>query len=199
MRSSVKYRPHGCTRAASAERQTAENILNRNFKADKPNQKWCTDVTEFKWYEGETVHKLYLSAIIDLCDHRIVSYALNDRNNNELVLDNFHDAMLKNPGARPLLHSDRGFQYTSHDFHRLLIEAGFTQSMSRVGRCIDNAPMEGFWGILKRECYYRRKFTDKEVLAATIESYIDYYNFSRYQRRLRVSTPMEVYERLSAA
>ena len=171
----------------------AENVLNREFHADAPNEKWLTDVTEFKWYEDKEVHKIYLSAILDLYDKRIVSYVIGDRNNNPLVLETFDKAVELYPDAHPLFHSDRGFQYTSKVFHQKLIDAGMTQSMSRVAKCIDNGPMEGFWGILKREKYYGHRFEDKESLIEMIEKYIDYYNTKRLQRNLGVSTPMEKY------
>ena len=150
----MKFRKQGCTRNASDPQVTAQNRLHREFWAGHPNEKWLTDVTEFKWYEGPIIHKLYLSAILDLCDRRIVSYVIRDRNDNKLVFDTLDKAVLENPNAHPLFHSDRGFQYTSRTFHKKLLDAGMTQSMSRVGRCIDNGPMEGFWGILKREEYY---------------------------------------------
>lgn len=153
-----------------------------------------TDVTEFKWYEGVTVHKLYLSAILDLYDRRIVSYVLSGRNDNPLVYKTFDKAVKANPGARPLFHSDRGFQHTGRAFHHKLLEAGMTQSMSRVSRCIDNGPMEGFWGILKRERYYGRRFTSKQQLIRMIEGYIRYYNTRRVQRNLGILTPMEKHE-----
>ena len=175
----------------STPERTAENILKREFNASRPNEKWVTDVTEFKWYEGPVCHKLYLSAILDLYDRRIVSYVIRDLNNNKLVFDTFDQAMLANPDAHPLFHSDRGFQYTSHEFHRKLTEAKMVQSMSRVGKCIDNGPMEGFWGILKRERYYGRTFTDRETLVEMIEHYIDYYNNKRLQRNLGIVTPMK--------
>jgi len=88
-------------------------------------------------------------------------------------------------------HSDRGFQYTGNAFHDKLTKHGMTQSMSRVGKCIDNGPMEGFWGILKRECYYKKRFTSREAIISMIEDYIEYYNNKRYQRRLGVLTPAE--------
>ena len=97
---------------------------------------------------------------------------------------------MKNPNAHPLCHSDRGYQYTNRSFHNKLEKAGMTQSMSRVGKRIDNGPMEGFWGILKRERYYGKRFTDKETLVKMIEDYIDYYNNKRLQRNLGVLTPM---------
>ena len=148
IRSTVKYNSHGCTRRAKKPQYIAENLLARQFHADKPNEKWLTDVTEFKWYEGITVHKLYLSAILGLYDRRIVSYALSDHNDNPLVYKTFDKAVRTNPDAHPLFHSDRGVQYTSRAFHHKLQKAGMTQSMSRVAHCIDNGPMEGFWGIL---------------------------------------------------
>ena len=170
---------------------TAENVLNRDFNADAPNEKWLTDVTEFKYYNGSEVKKLYLSAILDLYDRRIVAYKIRESNNNELVFSTFDEAVTLNPDAHPLFHSDRGFQYTSKIFHQMLIDAGMRQSMSRVGRCIDNGPMEGYWGILKSEMYYLRKFTSKEELTSAIEAYITYYNTRRYQLRLNCMTPIE--------
>ena len=133
----------------------------------------------------------YLSAILDLCDRRIVSYVLSERNDNPLVYKTFDKAVKTNPDAHPLFHNDRGFQYTNRTFHHKLQQAGMTQSMSRVAHCIDNGPMEGFWGILKRERYYGRRFTGKQELIRMIESYIRYYNTRRVQRNLGVLTPME--------
>lgn len=129
-------------------------MLNRKFYADAPNQKWLTDVTEFKYYIGQEKHKLYISKILDLYDRRIVSYVIRDNNNNTLVFDTF----------------------------------------SRVTKCIDNGPMEVFWGIIKRERYYGKKFTDRTSLVNMIESYIEYYNNKRLQRHLGVLTPMEKYK-----
>ncbi|SFX24718.1 Transposase InsO and inactivated derivatives [Ruminococcus sp. XPD3002] len=173
---------------------TAENNLNRDFHADKPNEKWLTDVTEFKYYVGSSVKKLYLSAILDLYDRRIVAYKIEDSNNNHLVFSTFDEAIRQNPDAHPIFHSDRGFQYTNKIFHQKLVDAGMIQSMSRVGRCIDNGPMEGWWGILKSEMYYLRKFTDKDELLSAIEEYITYYNTRRYQIKLNCMTPMEYHE-----
>lgn len=102
IRSTVKYHSHGCTRQARNPQYLAENLLNRQFYAEKPNEKWLTDVTEFKWYEGIEVHKLYLSAILDLCDRRIVSYVLSEHNDNPLVYKTFDRAVKTNPKAHPL-------------------------------------------------------------------------------------------------
>ncbi len=195
IKSTIKYKNLGCTRQAGNPQFIADNILNREFTADKPNEKWLTDVTEFKWYdEDKEKHKVYLSAILDLYDRRIVSYIIRDSNDNPLVFDTFDQAIASNPGATPLCHSDRGFQYTNRTFHTKLEKAGMTQSMSRVAKCIDNGPMEGFWGILKRERYYGKRFGSREELVAMIENYIYYYNNERYQRRFGVLTPMEKYE-----
>lgn len=137
--------------------------------------------------------------ILDLCDHRPVAYVLSDHNNNQLVFDTFALAVKNNPGTHPIFHSDRGFQYTSRIFHQKLVDAGMTQSMSRVAHCTDNGPMEGFWGILKREMYYGRKYHTREELVQAITSYIDYYINDRPQRCLDVLTPSEFHERLLAA
>ena len=114
--------------------------------------------------------------------------------NNPLVFDTFDKAVATNPGATPLLHSDRGYQYTSKAFRRRILAAGMTQSMSRVAKCIDNGPMEGFWGLMKREMYYGKKYKTKEELMLAIEKYIDYYTNKRVQRNLEVLTPLEFHE-----
>lgn len=172
---------------------TAGNVLNRDFRATVPFEKWLSDVTEFKYYIGPEVKKLYLSAILDLYDRRIIAYKLGDSNNNTLVFETFDEARSLYPNAKPIFHSDRGFQYTSKTFHQKLVDAGMIQSMSRVGRCLDNAPMEGWWGILKSEMYYLRRFTSREALVSAIENYIRFYNTRRYQKRLNCMTPYEYY------
>jgi transposase InsO family protein len=191
IKSTIKYEREGCTISDKDPQHIAENILDRDFHADAPNEKWLTDVTEFKYYIGLEKKKVYLSAILDLYDRRIVAYVIGDSNNTPLVYETFAQAVRMNPNAHPIFHSDRGFQYTSNVFHRKLQDHGMIQSMSRVGKCIDNGPMEGFWGILKRERYYKRKFSSREDVVQMITEYIDYYNNKRYQRRLGVLTPME--------
>ena len=194
IKSTIKYANEGCTRQAANPQYIAENILNRRFTAKAPDQKWLTDVTEFHYYVGTEKHKVYLNAILDLYDRRIVTYRIGDSNNNSLVFGTLDDAVRKNPNAHPLFHSDRGFQYTNRTFHGKLEAAGMIQSMSRVAKCIDNGPMEGFWGILKRERYYSKRFTDRESLVTMIDEYICYYNNQRLQRNLGVLTPMEKHE-----
>lgn len=196
IQSNIKHPANSITRAAKSPYHTAKNYLNRNFRAEKPNQKWLTDVTEFKYYVGVEIRKVYLSAILDLADRRIVSFVISDRNDNQLVFQTFDQAVAAEPTAHPLFHSDRGFQYTSKSFCTKLKQTGMKQSMSRVARCIDNGPMEGFWGTLKREKYYRRKFTSRESVVHMIERYIDYYNNGRYQRCLKTQTPMQCHQAL---
>lgn len=191
IKSTIKYNNHGCTRQAKNPQYLAENLLDRQFFASQPNEKWLTDVTEFKWYEGLEVHKVYLSAVLDLYDRRIVAFVISERNDNSLVFKTFDKAVGKNPDAHPLFHSDRGYQYTNRTFHHKIDKAGMTQSMSRVAHCIDNGPMEGFWGILKRERYYGKRFTNKQALIQMIEDYIRYYNTRRVQRNLGVLTPVD--------
>ena len=114
------------------------------------------------------------------------------KNNNDLVFETFDLAVQKYPDAHPILHSDRGYQYTSKAFKGRIDAAQMTHSMSRVGRCIDNGPMEGFWGILKNEMYYLRSFINYETLVGAIEDYIHFYNYERRQRNLNRMAPMTV-------
>lgn len=167
---------------------TAENVLNREFYADEFGKKWLTDVTEMKY---GTDRKAYLSAILDLGDKSIISFVLGHSNNNDLVFRTFDIAHQEYPNAKPVFHSDRGFQYTTKTFKKKLDDADMTQSMSRVSRCIDNGPMEAFWGMLKSEMYYQRKFNSYDELEAAVIDYIDYYNNHRYQKRLGCMTPIE--------
>ena len=166
----------------------AENILDRSFTAKNPNEKWLTDVTEFKYGTGG---KVYLCAILDLYGRNIAGFALGQRNNIALVFEAFEQAFQRYPDACPLVHSDRGTQYTSRAFRKRMKEAGICQSMSRPGKCLDNAPMEGFWGILKSEMYYLYHFDEYDQLCDAIASYIHFYNCERYQKRLGCMTPME--------
>lgn len=170
--------------------ETAENILQRDFYATAPNQKWATDITEFK-IPGEK-RKLYLSAIIDLYDKYPVAYVVSARNDNRLVFKTFDKAIALNPSAKPIFHSDRGFQYTSKMFKKKLEEQEMTQSMSRVGHCIDNGPTEGFWGIIKSEMYQMYEITDESSLRQAIKNYLRFYSEERPQDRYHCKTPLEV-------
>lgn len=173
----------------SSPQHIAENVLNREFTAEAPNQKWVTDITEFKYGHSK---KAYLSAIRDLYDGSIISYVMGHRNNNQLVFDTIDlaTATLK-PREHPLIHSDRGFQYTSHGFKRRIEAAEMTHSMSRVGKCIDNGPMESFWGTLKSEKYSLHTYETFDELSKAIDAYIHFYNHDRYQERLNGLSPIE--------
>ncbi|MBQ7085521.1 MAG: IS3 family transposase [Anaerotignum sp.] len=176
--------------ASSTPETMAENKLNRDFYAAAPNEKWVTDVTEFK-IPGDT-KKLYLSVILDLYDRYPVGYVISTRNDNRLVFKTFDKAITANLGAKPLFHSDRGFQYTSKVFQKKLKDHQIMQSMSRVGHCIDNGPTEGFWGIIKTEMYQLYKITDEASLRFAINDYLRFYSEERPQDRYHCKTPLEV-------
>ena len=175
---------------SSTPQTVVENMLQRDFYATAPNQKWATDVTEFK-VPGEQ-KKLYLSAIIDLYDRYPVSYVISCRNDNRLVFKTFDKAIAANPNAKPVFHSDRGFQYTSKAFQRKLLNQEIQQSMSRVGHCIDNGPTEGFWGIIKTEMYAMYEIKDEETLRFAIKDYLRFYAEERIQERYECKTPLEI-------
>lgn len=141
-----KHRYNCCSRPASDPAYVAEKVLNHEFTAEHLNEKWVTEVTEFKYGTGtdERTGKAYLSVILDLGDHKPVSYVLSEHNDNPLLYDTFDAALAANPGTQPIFHSDRGYQYTSKVFRQKILNARMTQSMSRVAHCIDNGPMEGF-------------------------------------------------------
>lgn len=172
----------------------APNRLDRNFTAERPNEKWVTDVTYLTYGASQ---KAYLSAIKDLYDGTIVAYEVSQRNDNSLVMKNLAQALAQEPEAHPFLHSDRGTQYTSSQYLRQTTAAGITISMSRVGKCIDNAPMESFWSHYKEEAYYDYKFETYEELVKSIKEYIDFYNHKRYQTKLGSLAPAE-YRALAA-
>lgn len=179
-----------CCTVSNKKDPKADNLLKRNFEASAPNEKWTTDVTEFK-IPGES-SKLYLSAFMDLYDRSVVTWAVSEHNDNLLVFDTFRQAVAANPDAHPLFHSDRGFQYTSPKFRNILSEQAMTQSMSRVACCIDNGPQEAFWGIIKTEMPKLFEYYDRASLIEAIDKYINFYNNERYQERFDSKTPMEV-------
>jgi putative transposase len=172
-----------------SDNNVTDNILNRDFTAEHPNEKWVTDITELKYGNGQ---KAYLSAIKDLYDHSIVAFKIRHSNNNALVFETMKAALatLKN-GETPLIHSDRGYQYTSNGFKKIVEEHHLTHSMSRVGRCIDNAPMESFWSTLKVERYYLRHYKTFKELKKDIANYIRFYNNDRLQAKFKGFSPME--------
>ena len=183
-------RTRKCCTVSNKKDPKADNLLKRDFEASAPNEKWTTDVTEFK-VPGEK-QKLYLSAFMDLYDRSIVAWAVSSHNDNLLVFDTFNQAITVYPDAHPLFHSDRGFQYTSPAFRNLLLEHAMTQSMSRVACCIDNGPQEAFWGIVKTEMPVLFEYHDRESLIEAIRQYINFYNNERFQERFDSKAPMEV-------
>ncbi|WP_423364702.1 IS3 family transposase [Mycoplasma sp. P36-A1] len=168
----------------------AQNIMNRDFSTNLPNEKWCCDVTEFKI--SSTGLKLYLAAIIDLFDNTIVGYQISERNDNILVFDAYREAINNNPNSKAMFHSDRGYQFTSKAFKRMLEDQNMVQSMSRVGRCIDNGPIEKFWAILKTEMVDYNKANSISELKDYIIEHIYFYNNIRLQPRFNYKTPIEV-------
>jgi transposase InsO family protein len=164
-----------------------ENLLNRNFVADRPNAKWVTDISYI--HTGQGV--LYLSMIRDLYDNSIIDYKTGTEQTVNLVLNTIKSAMKKETVAAELqLHSDQGFQYTSHAYFNLTKEYGITPSMSRRGNCYDNAMAENFFSILKTECIYRRKLNTFAEARLLIDEYIDFYNNERIQTKTSL-TPLE--------
>ncbi len=183
---SIIRRANGyCTKTSFVN--VEENILNRDFTATAPNQKWCTDVTFLKYGLG---CKAYLSAIKDLYDGSIIAYVVGQFNDNELVLETLRKARKANPDATPLIHSDRGSQYTSKDYYRLTTQYQMTRSMSRVGKCIDNAPIESFFGHFKTECNDLKKYKAFEELVSDIDAYIYFYNHQRFKERNNGLAPL---------
>lgn len=166
----------------------APNILERKFKADAPNQKWATDITEF----NISGNKLYLSPIIDLFNQEIVSYELTERPVFNQVATMLKKAFKKIPNNTNLmLHSDQGWQYQMKRYQYLLKEKGIIQSMSRKGNCLDNAIIENFFGTLKSEMFYTQKFKSIEQLKKEIDKYIIYYNNERIKSNLNKMSPIK--------
>lgn len=166
----------------------APNILERNFKATAPNQKWATDITEF----NVSGNKLYLSPIIDLFNQEIISYELTERPVFNQVVMMLKKAFKKIPNNTNLmLHSDQGWQYQMSHYQNLLKEKGIIQSMSRKGNCLDNAIIENFFGILKSEMFYTQKFKSIEQLKQEINKYITYYNNERIKSNLNKMSPIK--------
>jgi transposase InsO family protein len=164
------------------------NVLDRQFRADQPNQKWVTDVTEFN-IRGD---KLYLSPVMDLYNGEIVAYE-TQRTPQLPLVSNMLKRALGKLGDRqtPLLHSDQGWQYQMPAYRRQLAEHGLTQSMSRKGNCLDNASMESFFGTLKSEYFYLNKFDNIELLEAGLRQYIHYYNHERIKTKLKGLSPVQ--------
>lgn len=164
--------------------KVAPNLLERDFKATKPNQKWATDVTEFSLFGI----KLYLSPIIDLYNGEVVSYNLSRSPNFMQITDMLCKAFKRIPdNTNLILHSDQGWQYQMKKYQHLLKDKGIRQSMSRKGNCLDNACAENFFGRLKVEMFYGRTFESVAEFIFELNDYIDWYNNKRIKLRLGMS------------
>lgn len=170
------------------EGATAPNVLNRSFRAAKPNQKWVTDITEFK-VGGK---KLYLSPILDLYNQEIISYELSEHPSLKSVTTMLEKAFTKKTLQESLiLHSDQGWQYSMKQYQKILEAKGVVQSMSRKGNCLDNAVIENFFGTLKAELFYLKKYQSIQELKREIKGYIQYYNHDRIKLNLNGMSPVQ--------
>jgi len=168
--------------------KVAPNLLQRNFRAELPNRKWATDVTEFSLFGS----KLYLSPIIDLFNGEIVCYNISDSANFQQTMDMLENAFRKIPDNSGLvLHSDQGWQYQMKQYQQKLIIKGIKQSMSRKGNCLDNAVIENFFGLLKSELLYLQKFNSIKHFKTELDKYIHYYNNKRIKLKLNGLSPVQ--------
>lgn len=168
--------------------KAAPNLLNRNFDAESPNQKWVTDVTEFRLGD----RKLYLSPIMDLYNREIIAWDMDEHPTvrmTEKMLDIAFSRLSEND--KPVLHSDQGWQYQMPRYRKRLEARQISQSMSRKGNCLDNAVIENFFGLLKSECWHGEKYGSTRELRAAVERYIDYYNHDRIKEKLNGLSPVE--------
>jgi len=168
--------------------EVAPNLLERDFTAQEPNQRWVTDVTEFR--VGE--RKVYLSPVMDLFDRQIIAYTAGLSPNLELTNASLRAALATlAPGQAPLVHSDQGFQYQHVSWQRLLAGVGCVQSMSRKGNCLDNAVIESFFGHLKEEFFTHAEFHSFEVFTAELDEYIAWFNNERVHTYLEGLSPVQ--------
>jgi len=186
LRAKVKGRRYNSYKGEVGKK--APNILNRHFKADKPNQKWTTDITQVTIRD----HKLYVSSILDMYNGEIVSCVVSNSPGMKLVLSMANKAFRKFDSLEGLImHSDQGWQYRSPRYQDLLKAYGITQSMSRKGNCLDNAIMESFFGIMKNELLYLREWKSPEEFKTALSGYIRYYNNDRIKLRLNGLSPVQ--------
>ncbi|STZ09260.1 Integrase core domain [Moraxella caprae] len=204
LKSKIRQRKYKAYPSYQGEHQDKikDNVLQRDFKATRPNQKWATDITEFKVEiksnggNGKTYQKLYLSPIIDLFNGEIVSYAIKEHPTYDLVKEMLDDALNKlsqeKTEDKPIVHSDRGWHYQMFHYQQTLTDNGITQSMSRKGNCLDNAVIENFFGTLKEEIFYEQtKFASLNELKKVIDEYIHYYNYDRIKTKLKGLSPVK--------
>ena len=167
--------------------KVADNLLKRDFYAEKPFEKITTDVTQFNVCD----EKVYLSPILDLFNNEVVSYSISTSPNLEQIREMLSGLFEKLPSdATPIFHSDQGWQYQHAEYQRLLAEHNITQSMSRKGNCMDNGAMENFFGRLKVEMFYGEKFESVNAFIDELKHYIDYYNNERISLKLKGMSPV---------
>jgi transposase InsO family protein len=166
----------------------APNILDRQFTAERPNEKWVTDITEFKLFS----EKLYLSPVLDLYNGEIITYTIGSRPTYSLVSDMLDKALERLPEDHQLLmHSDQGWHYQMKQYRHVLKEKNIKQSMSRKGNCYDNSVMENFFGIMKSELLYLMEFESVKHFKIELEKYINYYNNKRIKAKLKGMSPVQ--------
>ena len=166
----------------------APNLINRNFAANQPNEKWATDITEFSLF-GK---KLYLSTVLDLCNSEVVSYTISPHPRLSLVINMLNQAVERLPKQHTLiLHSDQGWHYQMKAYQRVLGANHIQQSMSRKGNCLDNAVVENFFGILKSELLYIQQFDSIEHFIQELHDYMHWYNNRRTKVKLKGMSPVE--------
>jgi len=166
----------------------APNILERDFKADRPCQKWATDVTQVRIKED----KCYISPILDMFNGEIVTCQISDRPDLKMVTDMLGKALWGKKDMEGLiLHSDQGWHYQHNKYRKMLAKRNIIQSMSRKGNCLDNSMMENFFGIMKSELLYANEYQDIEAFKHDLIEYIDYYNNKRIKNRLKGMSPVQ--------
>ena len=185
LKSTVRPKKYRSYRGETGKAVT--NALERDFEASQPDEKWVTDVTEFK-VKGQ---KVYLSPVIDLFTREVVTYKVGQRADLRLVTGMLEEAISTlTPESKPMIHSDQGWQYRHRAYQKQLNDHGLAQSMSRKGNCLDNAVAENFFALLKTEMYHNQHFEDAGDLMKQIKEYIEYYNTKRIKVKLKGLTPI---------
>jgi len=166
----------------------APNVLERNFKASRPNQKWTTDVTQVKIGD----ERIYLSPILDMFNGEVISYSISNSPNMIMINEMLYKAFGKvRKTSGIIFHFDQGCQYQQYSYRKILEEHGIIQSMSRKGNCLDNAVAENFFGIMKTELLYAEKFESSKEFITALKQYINYYNNERIKIRLNGKSPVQ--------
>ncbi len=166
----------------------APNLLDRNFVADRPNQKWTTDITQVNIHDK----KLYLSPILDMFNGEIISYSISSSPNLRLVITMLNNALRKVKDTEGMImHSDQGWHYQHLKYQQILKDHGIIQSMSRKGNCLDNSKMENFFGVMKSELLYLQEWESIDQFEKALRAYIRYYNHDRIKLKLNGKSPVQ--------